>query len=111
MSNTLDFNKIKKQYLTIKFADEEKTTIMIGTPTKHIMGELIALDSILNAEGDISSEDMDELYSVIAKVMSRNKTNKKIEKEYLEQVFDFEDLMIFFNAYLEFINTLASEKN
>lgn len=112
MSNTLDFNKIKKKYLTVVFADEKNTTIMIGTPTKGVMEELMSLQESLNTvSDDVSAESMGELYDVCAKVMSRNKTNKKIEKEYLESVFDLEDITIFLHAYMEFIDTLSAEKN
>ena len=112
MSTTLDFNKIKKKYLTVTMADEQNTTIMIGTPTKAVMDELIVLEETFKTiTDDASAEIMSDLYETCAKVMSRNKTNKKIEKEYLENVFDFEDLAIFFRAYMEFISVLASEKN
>lgn len=112
MSNTLDFNKIKKKYLTVTFADEQNTTIMIGTPTKGVMDELMSLQETFDTlSDDASAEITNELYDVCAKVMSRNKTNKKIEKEYLEKVFDFEDITIFFNAYMEFITALSAVKN
>lgn len=112
MSNSLDFNKIKKKYLTVTLADEAQTTVMIGTPTKAIMDELTALKSTLETmSSDADTEAMSDLYGACAKVMSRNKTGKKIEKEYLENIFDFEDIIIFFNAYMEFINALSLEKN
>lgn len=112
MSNTLDFNNIKKKYLTITLADEQKTTIMLGTPTKAVMDELTSLKSTLETMStDADADTIGELYEVCAKIMSRNKAGKKIEKEYLENIFDFEDIIIFFNAYMEFINVLASEKN
>lgn len=110
MSNTLDFTKIKKKYLTVTLADGN--VIMIGTPTKAIMDELTSLKTTLEAMSENEdSEVMDDLFGACAKLMSRNKTGKKIEKEYLENVFDFEDIIIFFNAYMEFINALSSEKN
>ena len=112
MSNTLDFNKITKKYLTVTFADEQNTTIMIGTPTKAVMNELTNLQSTLTTMSeDANADTIGELYEACAKIMSRNKTCTKIEKEYLEKIFDFEDILIFFNAYMEFITVLASAKN
>lgn len=112
MSNTLDFNKVKKKYLTVTLADEKKTILMIGTPTKAVMGELMELKTLLeDMSDDVSNEVMDDLYNACAKVMSRNKTGKTIEKEYLEQLFDFEDIVIFFDAYMDFISALSAEKN
>lgn len=113
MAKTLDFNKIKKKYLTVVLADEKNTTLIIGTPTKAIMDELISLKSAFDdiSEDDIDSETMDEIYTVCAKLMSRNKTGKKITKEQLEKEFDFEDMLIFFNAYMDFITEISGEKN
>lgn len=113
MNNTLDFNKIKKQYLTVTLADENKTVIMIGTPTKSIMNIVTSLYNSLDtlSDDEIDVETMSDIYDAVAKIMSRNKTNKKIEKEYLEEIFDFEDIIIFINAYMEFITALADQKN
>ena len=82
MANTLDFNKIKKKYLTVTLSDEKQTVIMIGTPTKAIMDELMSLQTTISGmTGDATEEAMDELYEVCAKLMSRNKTGKVIENK------------------------------
>ena len=115
MAKTLNFNTIKKRYLTVTFADEKKTTIMIGTPTKAIMDDLTSLQSDLkgqdNDEIQNNDETMDELFATCARLMSRNKGGVKITKEFLEQQFDFEDIFTFFNAYMDFMNELTNLKN
>lgn len=112
MAKSLNFNTIKKQYLTITLNDEKKTTIMIGTPTKAIMNEMLSLSDSLESDGDnVSQETIDDLYYVCARVMSRNKGGVNITKEYLEEIFDIEDLFIFFNAYMDFVTVLGNEKN
>lgn len=112
MAKTLNFNTIKKQYLTVTFNDEKKTTVMIGTPTKSIMNELIALNESLDVDGDsISNETIDELFYVCARVISRNKGGVTITKDFLEDTFDIEDLFTFFNAYMDFVTVLGNEKN
>ena len=110
---SLNFNNVKKTYLTVTLADENDTTIMIGTPTKAIMDDLVLLQSGLEtiSEDDANVDATDELYSACAKVMSRNKGGIKISKEFLEEIFDFEDIMIFFNAYMDFITEVTSGKN
>lgn len=113
MAKPLNFNNVKKKYLTVTLADENNTTLMIGTPTKAVMDDLILLKSSLEAiEEDASdSEATDDLFAACAKVMSRNKGGVKISKEYLETIFDFEDIMIFFSAYMDFITEVTGEKN
>ena len=113
MAKALDFNNVKKTYLTVTLADEDNTTLLIGTPTKAIMDDLVALQDSLEGISDeeASTEDTEELYGACAKLMSRNKGGIKISKEYLEEVFDFEDIIIFFNAYMDFIAEVTGGKN
>lgn len=113
MAKVLNFNNVKKKYLTVTFADEKNTTIMVGTPTKAVMDDLSLLQKSINDtdndENDI--EATDDLYEACARVMSRNKAGKKITKEYLAEVFDFEDITIFFNEYMDFIDEVIGSKN
>lgn len=113
MSKPLNFNNVKKQYLTITLADAKKTTLMIGTPTKALMDDLILLQSSLEtlSKDENNTEAMDDLFNACAKVMSRNKAGIEITKEYLEEIFDFEDIIIFFNAYMDFISEVTNQKN
>ena len=112
MAKTLNFNTVKKQYLTLTFNDEKKTTVMVGTPTKAIMNELIAISGNLENDGDeISESTIDDLFYLSSRVISRNKGGVNISKEYLEEIFDIEDLLLFFNTYMQFITELANTKN
>lgn len=113
MAKPLNFNNVKKKYLTVTLADENNTTLMIGTPTKAVMDDLILLKSSLEAieEDAADNEATDDLFTACAKVMSRNKGGIKISKEYLEEIFDFEDIMIFFSAYMDFITEVTGGKN
>lgn len=113
MAKSLNFNNIRKKYLTITLADEKNTTLMIGMPTKAVMDELVTLQSDLEtiSKGDNGTEVTEELYRSCAKIMSRNKGGIQITKEYIETIFDFEDIMIFFEAYMGFISEATNEKN
>ena len=113
MGKVLDFNKLKKRYLTVTLADKERTTIMIGTPTKKTVDELLALKYNLEELKDDygNEESTDELYKACAKIMSNNKGGIEISKEKLEDTFDFEDIMVFFNAYMEFVKEITNAKN
>lgn len=113
MSKSLNFNNVKKQFLTVTLADEKNTTLMIGTPTKAIMDDLTLLQKSMNSINDDESnaEATDDLYNACARVMSRNKAGVKITKEFLAEIFDFEDITIFFNAYMDFIDEVIGSKN
>ena len=108
MVKALNYGKVKKTYFPVTFPDE-KTTILVGTPTKAIMDDLKLLEDRVDENEE--SEDSGELYAACAKIMSRNKTGTKITREYLESVFDFEDIVIFFNHYKEFLSEVLAAKN
>lgn len=113
MAKVLNFNKIKKSYLTVTFADEKERTIMVCTPNKAIMDDLTLLQANIDEIGEDGTNETatGELYEACAKIMSRNKAGVKITKDYLERVFDFEDIMIFFRAYRDFISEVVNQKN
>lgn len=113
MAKVLDFTKQKKEYLTVKLNDEKKTVLMIGTPTKAILSEFIAINEKLTDDGGADSEAVNDLYDVCAKVMSFNKGGIDITADYLsdECNFDIEDVMIFFKGYTEFMSSVTSAKN
>lgn len=109
MAKALDFNKVKKDYLTITLTDENRTVLMVGTPTKGILDEFIALADTL--DDDIQDEAIDDMYNICAKIMSRNKGGIEITSEFLSGIFDFEDIIIFIKAYTEFIQGVTNSKN
>lgn len=110
MSKTLDFNRLKKQYFTITLADENNTVLMIGTPTKAILDDFLNLKNTLTAE-NMGDDAITELYEICARIMSRNKTGVKITTAQIQELFDFEDILIFIRAYSEFISEVANSKN
>ena len=113
MSRIIDFNKQKKEYLTIKLRDKKQTTLLIGTPTKEILQEFIAIQENIENEGGADAEAINDLYHICAKVMSFNKGGIKITGDYLskECEFDLEDIYIFYNGYMEFLASVTSAKN
>lgn len=113
MAKALNFNNVKKQFLTVTLADEKNTTLMIGTPTKAIMDDLAVLQESMESVNDNENniEATDDLYNACARVMSRNKAGIKITKEVLAEIFDFEDIVIFFKAYMDFIDEVIGSKN
>lgn len=110
MGKTLDFHKVKKEYLTTKLNDEKNTTIMIMTPTKNMLDELIDLeDRIVN--NDDTTDVTNELYDMCARLMSRNKGAIKIEADHLSEIMDLEDVTIFLNSYMDFVKEVSGSKN
>lgn len=110
MAQTLDFNKLKKKYLTVVLPDADQTRILVTTPTKKLLTELS--DKLPETiTGAPSEKDLADLYDFCAQLMSRNKGGTVITGEQLAECLDFEDLITFFEAYTEFVNSIASSKN
>lgn len=109
MAKSLNFKTRKKDFLTVTFPDD--TVILVGTPTKALFSALTTMQNELTDVDNTSDESLDSLYDACAVVMSRNKTGKTITREYLENVLDFEDIIVFFNSYMEFIGELSNSKN
>lgn len=107
----LDFTKQKKEYLTVKLNDDKKTVLLVGTPTKRILQEFVAINERINEDGGAEAEAINDLYYICAKVMSFNKGGIEITPEYLESFFDLEDITVFLKGYTEFITTVTSAKN
>ena len=110
MAKTLDFKALKKQYLTVKLGDEKNTVLMVGTPTKTVLDSFLGMkDSLI--DGNVGDEAIEELYEVVAKIMSHNKGGVKITKEEIEALLDFEDIIVFVRAYGDFISEVTGSKN
>lgn len=108
---TLDFRKHKKNYLKITLNDEKETRLSLLQPTKHLFERMIAMSEEV---GNISGSDLDaldEVYSVCAELMSRNKEGIVVGKNNLESILDFEDIVVFLNAYSNFVAGIVRGKN
>lgn len=103
---SLDFRNTKKEYMKITMPDG--TELLVGTPTKKIFEEFIGIKELF--DGD-STESLDTIYDVTAKVLSHNKAKMQISKEYLENTLDIDDLIVFYTSYLDYVSELANQKN
>ena len=102
----LNFNNIQKQYLIVTLSDKKKTTIMVCNPSKKLLTEITSIDSLIRSiDNDSTGEnEIDALYEVCAKIMTRNKAGVVITTQLLESIFDIEDIMIFLKAYMDFVS-------
>ena len=111
MAKSLDFTKMKKKYLPVTLPDG--TALLVGMPTKAIMGSMMVMQSSVEmlAEDETNLEALDLMYEACAKIMSRNKMGIPVHQEKLEEMFDFEDVLVFFTEYMEFVTEATNQKN
>ena len=110
MAKSLDFNALKKKYFTVKLADENETVLMIGTPTKAIFDSFLNIKDALE-DDSLGDDAIDELYEIVAKIMSHNKGRVKVTKEEIEEFMDYEDVITFIRMYTDFISEVTGSKN
>lgn len=114
MAKTLDFNTLKRPSLRLVMQDEAKTTIDVSTPTEGMVEELTTampeLDAVLQS-GDASM--VQAIYDLAARLISCNRNFMKITAEELRDKYklNLEDLVIFYSAYLDFIDEVTNSKN
>lgn len=111
MAKSLDFTKMKKKYLPVTLSDG--TPLLIGMPTKAVMGSLLTMQSSVEmlTEDETNLEALDMMFESCAKIMSRNKMGIPVDQKKLEEMFDFEDILIFFTEYMDFVTEVTTQKN
>lgn len=112
MSNyVLDFTKVKKRTMQVIFNDSKNTSVEVLTPTKAIMDEIIVIDELLRDPEKAENVTNDMIYELCCKIVNRNTDQIKITKKYLEQVWDIDDVYLFYYSYANFITDQANSKN
>lgn len=116
MSRVLNFATAKKSFLTVTMPDDKK--ILVRNPTKKIMDSLAELGEdfkdleINDEESQDTKEATGRIYETCAAIMSNNIARETITVDYLSDLLDVEDLIIFFESYTEFISDIqTSVKN
>lgn len=104
----LDFTKIKKKFMTVKI--DEETTLYITSPRKKDLENMFAIQSIL-VGGEVSNEDVNLIYDTVADLLSNNKNKTKITADYISEIFGLDDIVVFLQAYMEFVTGAISQKN
>lgn len=113
MSKTLDFNTFNKNDFTVTLRDGKK--LLITTASKKMVDKLMAvgekIDTLDENSDETDKQQLDDLYDITAKLMNKNKNNIEITKEYIEENFDLEDIIVFFRGYIDFLTEIANQKN
>lgn len=112
--NTLNFNKYRPPILPIEMMDDESTVINVVPPTVELQEELRARLPELNALLTGGNEEMRKgLYDLAARLMSNNRNMLTITPEQLRKTYrlDEEDLVVFYNAYADFLKGIENAKN
>ena len=114
MAKTLDFNKINRPVLQLVMQDTDKTVIKVTTPSVDLMEELQA--TLPELQGSLTTGDKDALalcYDLAARLINCNRSFVRVTSDELREKYrmDLESLIVFYNAYLDFIGEIVNAKN
>ena len=111
IKRVLDLNTAQRPTLELTLCDAEHTTLHIGMPTEADINELQSMDF----SGLESGEQVDSaaVYEMAARLINCNRDGIKVTGKELREKYgmDIELAVVFFEAYTDFINTIANEKN
>lgn len=105
----LDFTKTAKRFLAVNLIDG--TCIRLRMPTKRVFDALLGLRDRLATLTTDDAGQLAEVYDLIAAVMSNNLEHQSITSEYLGEIFDIEDVQLFFESYMSFIGVAIADPN
>ena len=105
----LDFTQSAKRYLAINLIDNQ--LIRVRMPTKRVFDALLGLKDHLTGLTADDGGQLNEIYDLIAIVLSNNLEHQPITSEYLAELLDIEDVQTFFQAYMSFISGVVSDPN
>lgn len=111
---TLDFNTVNRPALQLVMQDEKHTTIKVGLPKEALIEELQEVIPMLQEAN--SSGNVDALticYDLAARLINCNHSFITVTAEELKTKYnlDLECLILFYSAYLDFVNEVSAAKN
>jgi hypothetical protein len=89
----------------------DNQAIRVRMPTKRVFDALLGLRDRLSSLTTDDAGQLDEIYGLIAIVMSNNLEHREITRDYLSDLFDIEDVQTFFHAFMAFISGVVSDPN
>ncbi len=110
----LDFNVERLPVLTLVMRDDAQTRIDVTTPTEGMYEELRQISPQLTAAvKEPDSLDARETYDLAARLISCNQQGLRVTAEDLagKYRFNLESLILFYGAYVRFVDEVTSIKN
>ena len=114
MAKVLDLNTVERPVLTLILQDENKTRIDVTTPTESLVEELRQIAPQLSASLE-NHDNMDARtpYDLAARLISCNRQGLQVTAEDLGGKYrmNLESMLIFYGAYVDFIDEITKAKN
>ena len=110
----LDFNTARLPVLSLVMRDDAQTRIDVTTPTEGLYEELRHIaPKLTGAAKEPESLDARESFELAARLISCNQQGLRVTAEDLagKYRFNLESLILFYGAYVRFVDEVVSIKN
>lgn len=110
----LDFNSIQRPTLELTMRDDARTVLHVTVPSEQLIRELLTFaEEMKEVLEKKDGRAIEAAFELMAKLMSCNEEYKTVTAQDLRNVYRFSlsDMIIFTQAYLEFINEINNAKN
>lgn len=129
MNYRVNFQKAKRNYMVLTFDDdrlvdgkveEYERVIHVGMPKKRVFSALMDMQDIMDKRNEAQTvaerneanrEVIDELYELVAQILSNNLKGEQITTEWVEEQFSTDEIQLFFTQYVKFVNGEAANPN
>lgn len=114
MRKTLDFNSIEQPVLELTMKDDAHTRITVCTPTEALIEKLQANASqITEATTKGTTESIQAVFTLMADFINCNLEHITVTAEELRDKYRVRlaDAIVFFSAYMDFIEEIKAAKN
>ena len=103
----LDLSKKQKKFFVVKLTNG--TTLSIPSPKKRIFERMTAMNDI--SLDTVSAENINEIYELIAEILSSNTQKKKYTADEVGGMLDFEDINMLLDGYMTFAGYITNDPN
>ena len=121
MNYKVNFQKAKRNYMVLTFEVEEgkEKTILVGMPKKRIFDMLMNMNDFIKGEEPDNEKEkaernrkiIDEMYELVAMILSNNMAGDKISVEWVEDMLEFGELKELLETYVKFCKGEAVNPN
>lgn len=114
MAQMLDLNNSTKYVLPVKLTDEAQTVVLVTPPAEKWVESLEHdLPDLLPKLSTGDKDATDHCYALTAELLNFNRSGLVFTAENLRTTYNFNffDLLVFLQAYMDFVSSIANEKN
>ena len=111
----LNFNTINRYTFRVILDDDQKTALDVKLATKGMIQEVLdAYQRMIRIDDDETAnryELLNELYKLCSRLLSYNRQSISYSPQDIENMWNFDDITLFIQTYIDFIYDISHQKN